>query len=210
MKTIPASPLALSRKSPRRPAWLALALLIAPFIAAAQLTLPAQAQDHLANATVLVIRHAEKPPHGRSLTPAGFARARAYTLYFNPFRADGLTLRINALYAGADTKGSIRPRLTLEPLSHALRLPLNTQFGTDNPAALVHALRTRPHGNHILIAWRHHHIPLLLTALGADPDTLLPHGKWPGSVFDWVVYLRYNAAGRLVEQKLIREPSPLP
>lgn len=174
------------------------------------LALPAQVQDYLANATVLVIRHAEKLRHGRALSPIGFARAQAYAHYFHPFRADGMTLRINALYAGADTAGSIRPRLTLEPLSHALHLSLNTQFGTDDPGSLVHALRTQPHGDHILIAWRHQHIPLLLTTLGANPDKLLPHGKWPGSVFSWVIYLHYDSTGHLMVQKLIKEPARLP
>ena len=176
----------------------------------AALTLTAQAQDHLANATILVIRHAEKPKHGRSLTPAGFARAQAYAHYFDPFHWEGHTLHIDALYAGADSAGSMRPRLTLEPLSHALHLSLNTQFRTDDPQPLVNALRTQPHGSHILIAWRHKHIPDLLAALGADPASLLPNGKWPGTVYDWVIYLHYNALGHLVTQRRIQEPEPLP
>ncbi len=181
-------------------------LLLIVFLAA----LPLHAQDHLDNATVLVIRHAEKPKHGRSLTPAGFARAQAYTRYFDPFHGDGITLRINALYAGADDAGSIRPRLTLEPLSHTLHLPLDTAFSTGDPEPLVRALRTQPHGDHILIAWRHKHIPGLLAALGADPARLLPNGIWPGSVYDWVIYLRYDAHGKLVAQRRIQEPEPLP
>ncbi|WP_202944461.1 MULTISPECIES: hypothetical protein [Acidobacterium] len=196
-----ARPAARYRIAARSLAWLLPVLLWA---------LPLHAQNHLDNATVLVIRHAEKPKHGRSLTPAGFARAQAYARYFDPFHFQGHTLRINALYAGADQPGSIRPRLTLEPLSHTLHLPLNATFGTNNPEPLVEALRHQPHGNHILIAWRHKHIPVLLTALGADPARLLPNGEWPGSVYDWVIYLRYDDHGRLVEQRRFPEPEPLP
>jgi hypothetical protein len=164
----------------------------------------------LANATVLIIRHAEKPESGSSLTPEGFARAEKYAHYFLPFHIDGAPLSINALYAGQDSANSIRPRLTLEPLSHASGLPLNTQFPTTDPESLAHALMTSPHGDHVLIAWRHGKIPSLLKALSADPMQLLPDGKWPDTVYDWVIFLHYDADGHLQTQKVIHEPNPLP
>jgi hypothetical protein len=40
-------------------------------------------------------------------------------------------------------------------------------------------------------------MPALLRALGADPAALLPQGVWPEGVFDWVIELRYDGAGRL-------------
>lgn len=65
------------------------------------------------------------------------------------------------------------------------------------------------HGNHILIAWRHNQIPDLLTALGANPAQLLPDGVWPNSVFDWVIYLHYDAQGHLAVERKIQELEPL-
>lgn len=173
--------------------------------------LPAQ-QTHsqLANSTVLVIRHAEKPASGASLTAEGFVRAAKYAHYFNPFVVDGTTMQINALYAGSDSADSVRPRLTLEPLSKATGIPLNLQFNTNAPDVLAQALVAEPHGDHVLIAWRHKKIPGLLKALNADPDTLLPGGVWPDSVYDWVILLHFDAAGRLDRQRLIHEPDPLP
>jgi hypothetical protein len=193
----------------------AYSLLRFPVLAAAALcsTAALHAQEShnlLANTTVLIIRHAEKPASGASLTPEGFARARKYAHYFAPFHAEGETVRINALYAGADSADSVRPRLTLEPLSHAIGVPLNTEFRTNESDALVHALSTAPHGNHVLIAWRHKKIPALLKAFGADPAALLPDGVWPNPVFDWVILLHYDSAGHLQTQKLIHEPDPLP
>ena len=165
----------------------------------------------LANATVLIIRHAEKSPDsGNTLTPEGFVRANKYAQYFLPFYLDGAAIKINALYAGADSANSIRPRLTLEPFSHASGLPLNTEFPTTNPEALAHLLISSPHGDHVLIAWRHSKIPALLTALSADPSLLLPNSTWPDSVYDWVIVLHYDAQGHLESQKLIHEPNPLP
>jgi len=168
------------------------------------------APSHLANTTILVIRHAEKPAKGASLTPEGVARAEKYANYFHPFVLDGIPVAINALYAGSDSADSMRPRLTLEPLSRATGIALNTQFSTNEPESLAHALFTEQHGDHVLIAWRHKKIPALLAALGADPTHLLPEGAWPDAVYDWVVLLHFDAAGRLDQQRLIHEPDPLP
>jgi hypothetical protein len=182
----------------------ALALFASPL-------LPGQeAPSHLANATVLVIRHAEKPAKGATLTPEGTVRAEKYARYFSPFVSDGISIKINALYAGSDSAESVRPRLTLEPLSRASGVALNTQFSTGEPEKLAAALAAEPHGDHVLIAWRHKKIPLLLTTLGADSAHLLPDGTWPDSVYDWVVFLHFDAAGRLDQQKLTHEPNPLP
>lgn len=166
---------------------------------------PQPSANQLANTTVLVIRHAEKPESGPGLAPEGTERAQQYAGYFEPFNEQGLSLPVNSLFAGADSKQSARPRLTLEPLSQATGLPLDTRFSTDSPEDLVRALSTEHHGNHILITWRHNKIPALLQALGADPEALLPNGIWPSSVYDWVVLLRYDAAGHLQTQKVIHE-----
>ncbi len=170
-----------------------------------------KAASYLANSTVLVIRHAEKAPDsGSSLTPLGFARAEKYARYFHPFEINGKAILIDALYAGSDSTESIRPRLTLEPLSRATGLPLNTQFSTNEPEQLARALSEKPHGEHVLIAWRHKKIPSLLKALGADTAALLPEGLWPDSVYNWVILLHFGATGHVDEQELIHEPDPLP
>jgi hypothetical protein len=87
---------------------------------------------------------------------------------------------------------------------------LNTQFSTGDPEKLAQALVAEPHGDHVLIAWRHKKIPALLNALGADSAHLLPDGTWPDAVYDWVIFLHFNAAGRVDQQRLIHEPTPLP
>ncbi|MDE1156548.1 MAG: hypothetical protein PW735_12580 [Acidobacteriaceae bacterium] len=166
--------------------------------------------NHLANTTVLIVRHAEKPVEGSSLTPQGFKRAEAYAHYFAPFEMDGKLLEINALYAASDTKNSVRPRLTLEPLSQALHLPIDQHYASDAPEDLASALATTNHGNHVLIAWRHKKIAALIQALGGSPAQLLPEDKWPDQVYDWVVLLHFDAQGKLDHQALIHEPNLLP
>ena len=161
----------------------------------------------LRNAAVLIIRHAEKPESGPTLSPVGQARAKASVAYFKNFVVDGKAMRPESLFAAADSAASHRPRLTIEPLGKALGLKIDGRFNEKLSDDLVRALRTRPHGRCILIAWRHGGIPNLLSALGADPAMLLPEGKWPDAVFGWVIVLRFDHEGRLIpsETKRISE-----
>ena len=161
----------------------------------------------LSNAVILIIRHAEKPEIGTELTPAGVQRADAYTNYFRSLLVDAKPLHLDCLIATADSNNSHRPRLTLEPLSKSLGLPLDTRYKNKESAQLAAELQARPHGRQILICWHHEQIPVLIQALGADPDKLLPGGKWPDAVFSWVIQLHYDQDGRLMpgESKRITE-----
>lgn len=166
--------------------------------------------NYLANNKVLIVRHAEKPESGTGLAPLGEARARLYAKYFEPFQEEGLSIPVDCLYAGADSKNSIRPRLTLEPLSKATGLPLHLKVGTKDSAALVLELKTEAHGRYPLVAWRHGEIPALLTAFGAAPEKLLPNGRWPDDVFDWVIVLTMGPDGQLASAKVIHEQLKVP
>lgn len=184
------------------------------FLAAIALVFPLdtlQAQpDSLANVTVLIIRHAEKPELGSALTTQGFARAQAYASYFHPFYFEGNSIEIKSLFAASDQKKSMRPRLTLEPLSRATGIKLNTEFSSDDGRPLVQALRSSSHPQPVLIAWRHGHIPQLLQSFGADPETLLPQGKWQDDVYDLVIVLHFDGHGKLDRQTAVREPKLVP
>lgn len=169
-----------------------------------------QPQDHLANNTVLIVRHAEKPLSGRTLTLQGEARAKAYVQYFQHFQNHNQTFAVDALYAGADSAESMRPRLTLEPLHAATGMELHSTIGTKESPKLVAELRTTQHGAHPLVAWRHGQIPALLEAFGASPVRLLPEGKWPDDVFDWVVILHFDTTGKLDSQELLHENLTVP
>jgi hypothetical protein len=169
-----------------------------------------QARNYLANNTVLIIRHSEKPDTGTGLNAAGEVRARLYTKYFQPFQEQGFSIQVDSLYAGADSKNSLRPRLTLEPLSKSSGMPLHSNIGTKDSELLVQELKTEAHGQHPLIAWRHSEIPTLLRAFGASPDKLLPNGQWPDDVFDWVVVLNIGPDGQVTSAKLVHQSLKLP
>ena len=176
--------------------------LLLPFCLLALAVLPAAAQADaappLANAVILIIRHAEKPADGSGLTPAGQQRAAAYVHYFRAYSVGSMPVHVDHLIASADTKRSQRPRLTVEPLSKASGLPLDLRFRDKDVEGLASALASQPGGKTILICWHHSEIPALLQDLGAKPETLLPGGKWPSGVYNWVIQLRYDRAGHLL------------
>ncbi len=149
------------------------------------------------NAVILVIRHAEKPDNGIGLSPAGYKRAEEYVSYFENYMVNDKPVHIDALYAAKDSKSSIRPRLTITPLSQALNLPVNMPYDEDESQKLAKLLQSNSADKTILICWHHGQIPDLLKALGADPKQLLPEGQWPGKEFGWVIQLCYDKHGQL-------------
>jgi hypothetical protein len=178
-------------------------LFIAVLFASA-LTLAADAQDGPKDAVVLIIRHAEDGGTGRDLAPRGHERAEAYKNYFLNFTVDSKRLEPAVILAAKDSKKSHRPRLTVEPFAKAAKLKIDTRFGNSQSTELAADLRANHQGKVILICWRHGNIPALLRALGAKPKDLLPGGKWPGSVYDWVILLSYDQEGRLIPGSAIR------
>ncbi|MCX6929059.1 MAG: flagellar basal body-associated protein FliL [Verrucomicrobia bacterium] len=153
----------------------------------------------LNNAVILIIRHGEKPATGDQLTPAGEPRAQTYANFFKNFTLDGQPLKLNYLFASADSKASQRARLTIEPTSKLLGLAIDCQFADAKFQELADEIRAKPHGQNILICWHHGEIPQLVRALGADPGRLFPKGKWPDEVFNWLVELRYDSNGHLTK-----------
>ncbi|MEP6563981.1 MAG: flagellar basal body-associated protein FliL [Mesorhizobium sp.] len=178
--------------------------LVTPVSTSAALETPTAG---LADATVLIIRHAEKPDSGTGLSPAGEARAQAYVRYFQHLTLNGVAFRPDTLIATADSKNSARERLTLAPLSQALGIPLDLRFSNKDIAALVHALTSEAHRKSVLIAWHHGTLPQIIEALGGDPHAVLPDGFWPDNVFDAVVALRYDHGGKFIpgSEQLIHE-----
>src|SRR5262245_10965378 len=158
----------------------------------------------LDKAVILIIRHAEKADDGNGLSSLGVARAKAYAGYFKNFTIDGRAVRLDEIFASKDSRISHRPLLTIEPTAEELGLKINDRFKNNHFNELVNEIKSQPHGENVLVVWHHGNIPGLLRSLGADPKTLLPHGKWPGHVYDWLIELRYDENGNLLESKRIK------
>ena len=162
------------------------------------LLLAAHAQEGPKNSVILIIRHAENPANGHGLSPRGEERAKAYKNYFQNFTVDSKRLEPNAVVVAADSKQSHRPRLTVEPVAKAAKLPIDKRFANKQPGDLATELRANYQGKVILVCWHHGQIPALLRAMGAAPETLLPNGKWPRNVYDWVIMASFDENGRLI------------
>ena len=162
------------------------------------LVLAAESQEGPKDAVVLIIRHAEDGGIGRALAPRGEQRAEAYKNYFLNFTVDSKGREPQAIFAAKDSSKSHRPRLTVEPFAKAAKLKIDTRFGNNDSNELGADLRANQQGKVILICWRHPYVPDLLRALGANPESFLPKGKWPGSVYDWVILLSFDQNGRLI------------
>lgn len=165
----------------------------------------APAAPGLANTTVLIVRHAEKPGTGPNLAPMGVQRAQAYATYFDPLHLKNKTYTPDYIAAAADSKSSMRPRLTCEPTATKLGLQMNLQFADRDFGALATFLESAPRGKTILICWHHGDIPALINALGGDPKKILGVRKWPENVFGWLVVLTYDASGQLKKAELVHE-----
>lgn len=147
---------------------------------------------------MLIIRHAEDAASGDGISPLGQERAEAYKNYFLKFTVDSKPREPQVIFAAQDSKKSHRPRLTVEPFAKAADLKIDTRFGNDQSADLAADLRANQQGKVILICWRHQSIAALLDALGANPKSFLPNGKWPGSVSNWVILLSFDQDGRFI------------
>ena len=152
------------------------------------------------SATLLLIRHAEKSgdPADPLLTAAGQARAHAYVAYFRNLLRDSLPLPTPSfLIAAADSKNSLRSRLTLTPLSHALALPIDVAVADHAYPELAKRLLGDARYDHAtsLVCWHHGQILALAGSLGAS-SAALP-GQWPDDVFGWLLRLDFDASGRL-------------
>jgi broad specificity phosphatase PhoE len=174
--------------------------LVSAVLFAYSLTLTAYCQEGPKNAVLLIIRHAEDPANGHGLSDRGKERAEAYVKYFRNFTIDGKRREAEAILVAKDSKQSHRPRLTVEPFAKAAKLPIDSRFDNKRPTDLAAELRANHRGKVILICWHHGQIPALLRALGADPKTLLPNGKWPKDVYDWVIMASFDEKGRLIPE----------
>src|SRR5574338_621722 len=155
------------------------------------LLLAADAQEGPKNSVILIIRHAENPAGGHGLSPRGEERAKAYVSFFQNFTVDGKRLEPQAILVAADSKHSHRPRLTVTPFAKAANLPIDNRSANKQPTDLAAELRANYQGKVILVCWHHGQIPAVLRALGAAPETLLPNGKWPRDVYDWVIIVSF-------------------
>jgi hypothetical protein len=150
---------------------------------------------------ILLFRHAEKPDDDKSVELSLRGRIRAAALALHLPHRFGVPTHLIATKA---TRESDRPTLTLQPLSEALGLPIDTRFDNMAYEELARVLVEDPgyRAGNVFICWHHGTIPELAEALGVQG---VPN-DWDDDVFDriWVFegFPRAVALTR-VHQKLL-------
>lgn len=143
-------------------------------------------------ATILVIRHGEKPadkgnPH---LSDEGNRRAQmlAATL-------PAIYPSLAALFATAPARDSNRPYETIAPLAKNLGLAIDNSFADNQHAELARKLLSGVpayRGRTILVCWHHEKIPALVHDDLRQPDAPT---VWPEAIFDRIWQIDYAPAG---------------
>jgi phosphohistidine phosphatase SixA len=151
--------------------------------------------------TILLMRHAEKPADVADihLSPAGAERAEELASYIP--KTFG---KPDFLFAAANSKHSYRPVETVEPLSRATGLSIDSSHPDDDYAALASKLLTKPHfeGKLTLVCWHHEKIPHFAKALGAGEGDI--PDPWDPDVFNLILQFGFKAGKLTVKE--IKEP----
>ena len=143
-------------------------------------------------ATILLIRHGEKPETGIHLSEAGVARSKALPQLFGGVGAAAPhnLPRPDFLFATRAGKNSDREVDTLLPLSEALHMPISHEVADKDFATLAAELLSGKYaGKVVLVCWHHGSLPEFAKALGATP----PYEKWPETQFDRVWRIDYGS-----------------
>ncbi len=167
--------------------------LAAAFIlSCALLSVPVQADT-----TIVIVRHAEKPPRGLGqLTCQGLNRSLALApLLISRY---GKPLAIFAPNPAEQKNDNgipypyIRPLATVEPLAIRVGLPVTISWGMTDVEPLAIFLDKAPAGTYVL-GWEHHWgeslAKLLLARQGGNPDEV---PKWADTDFDSIYVIRFN------------------
>jgi hypothetical protein len=176
----------------------------------------------LQNATILLVRHAEKDNPSQPdkvgddpfLSDMGWERADRYVGYFRQYQVtnvegtESVPLALTHLFAAADhLNTSYRPHQTLQPLANATGLTIDVSIADANYPDLIAEL-AKPHKYDdatILVCWHHGEIIQLADGLlgagGLPAPVLSPASTWPGQgtwppdVFGWLMQIRYDNNG---------------
>ncbi len=177
--------------------------------------------------TIYLIRHAEKPPSpvpagsppsvqapgvqaslgvdavgcvdDHSLTPRGWQRSGALTVFFGPADSQARSPQVHPPtrvfapdYGSPAESARHRPHQTVEPLARRLGLSIETPVPKGGEADLVHRHLLAATDAHVLVCWEHEHLTGMVAALAEavsiEPPPA-PDLHWPDDRFDMVLVL---------------------
>lgn len=151
--------------------------------------------------TLVLVRHAEKPPQGLGLlTCKGLNRALLLPDFFaTNFDRPDLIIAPNPGVKVAEIHGDgkrydyVRPLLTIGPTAIRLGVPINTQLPFNDPGLLADTLLDpQYHNDTIYVVWEHANLmdfANIMLRRFQDPSPVPP---WPDSDFDTYYVFRID------------------
>lgn len=160
------------------------------------------------NTNILMIRHAEKPDSGSDLAVAGQERAQAYVVYFRNYSINSSVVKLDYLFAAANSSASQRPQLTIQPLAAAIGLAINDEHKDKDYQKVADDIlqNAKYDQKNILICWHHGEILDLAAALGATglpAASNWPTSPWPSKVYGWLLQLCYDDKGAIIPAQTV-------
>ena len=157
----------------------------------------------MADQTIMIIRHSEKPDDlnngvgasgaldSKSLTPRGWQRAGAWAELFSPAFGTSKLPEPTTIFASAPAghqetaagnggSKSRRPLQTVTPLAEKLEIEINLEFAKGNEVELANALSATP--GVTLVCWQHENIFEIANALTPTPSGV--PNTWPSTCFN--------------------------
>jgi hypothetical protein len=136
---------------------------------------------------VILIRHAEKPPEGKKLSPEGQKRAQ---LLVNHFKTNFPSPAAIFAMKPRDDNSSVRAIQTVTPLAESLGLEVKAKFTKKEVESLVKDIlgKSKYDDKVVLICWEHDYIPTIVKEFGWDNPSL----TWPRDKFDRVWVLNFT------------------
>ncbi len=158
--------------------------------------------------TLIVVRHAEKPPEGLGLlTCQGLNRALMLPDFFaatfappDIIFAPNPAVRTTEIHGDGQRYDYVRPLLTIGPTAVRLGVPVNTQLPFNDPGLLADTLLDpQYHGDTIYVCWEHANLVDFAKIMLKRFNDPTPVPTWPNSDYDtfYVFTIHWNESPTL-------------
>jgi len=183
----------------RHPTLRLAAVLIAPLLLASQASAAPPVE------TIVVVRHAEKPPLGLGLlTCKGLNRSLLLPEYFaknfpkpDYIFAPDPSVKATEIHGDGERYDYVRPLLTIGPTAVRFGVPMNTQLPFNDPGLLADVLLAPEYANAtVYVAWEHSNIVTLAEIILRRFEVTTPVPDWPNSDYDKVFVFKVTGGDK--------------
>ncbi len=149
-------------------------------------------------ASIILMRHGEKPDQGNELSERGWQRAKALPTLFDRI---GSPVALYGMSPKNDD-GSIRAIQTLKYVAEKFKLVIQSDFNKKETVQLISDIKKNKiyDGKIVVICWEHKYIIEIAQLLGVTQNI-----NWPGKQFDRYWRLDYSPQGVLTHYQDLPE-----